>query len=116
MSSDKIVLRLKPLFEFEFLDNGIRITDDSESNTNQFIDFEEIQEVSYAPKSLNWWLSFLNILLIFFSTHNDYGLYNNKGGIRISRKSKDIIILTKNCKDSDVIKVCERINARLKKN
>ena len=101
MTSEKITLRTNPLFEFEFLENGFEVTDDSKDNTNRFYHFEHVNNVEAKTKSSNLLITIINF--IFFGGPKYH--YYERQKINFKYGKEEVVILIENSKFKTLIKI-----------
>jgi len=109
MISEKIILITKPLFQFEFLEKGFQVTDDSKDNTNRFYEYKMVKDVKYKSKSINWFSTLLNCLGFIHVALGDVNLHYDGYQIRFEYGKEKVVVLTENCEFKTVMQISEKI-------
>jgi hypothetical protein len=113
MINEKITLRTKPLFEFEFSSEGFQVTDDSKDNTNRFYEYLMIKDIKCKLKSINWFSTLLNWLGFLHLALGDTELKYDGYQIRFNYGKEEVIILTENCEFKTVMEISEKIKSNI---
>lgn len=109
MISKKITLQTEPLLQFDFLEEGFQVIDDSKDNNNRFYLFEDIKDIDIKKKSSNWFITILNF--IFFGGPKYH--YYEKQQITFKYGKEEVIILIENCEFKTVMEISEKIKSNI---
>jgi len=107
--SEKIILRAKPLFEFDFSQEGFGVIDNSKDNNNRFYRFENIRNIESLTTSSNWFITIVNF--VFFGGPKYH--YYERQQIKFKYMEEKIVILTENCEFKNVVEISKKIKSNI---
>ncbi|HBL79568.1 hypothetical protein [Aequorivita vladivostokensis] len=107
MIAERITLRTNPLFEFEFLEKGFQIKDDSKENTNRFYSFELINKVEAKTKSTNFFITAINFILFSGPKYH----YYDRQQLKFKYEKDEVVIFVECCDFETVLQISEKIKS-----